>query len=170
MKINMIDLFVGCGGLTDGFMQSGKYKTLVAVDWEIKAIETLRKRVKEKWGYKEPSKRILHFDIQKTEELLNGYDDEVYGTSEGMIDLVGKNKVGIVVGGPPCQAYSIAGRIRDKNGMQDDYRNYLFESYVKVVNHFKPQSFIFENVQGMLSAKPGGVSIVDRIKKAFNDI
>ena len=54
--------------------------------------------------------------------------------------------------------------------MNDDYRNYLFESFVKVVDYFKPRAFIFENVTGMLSAKPGGTPVVQRIYKAFRDI
>jgi DNA (cytosine-5)-methyltransferase 1 len=113
---------------------------------------------------------MLHFDIQRTDELIFGYDnDPEYGSSTGLNKLVGSNKVDAVIGGPPCQAYSIAGRIRDENGMHDDYRNFLFESYMKVVSHFKPQVCIFENVQGMLSAAPGGVSIVERVTKAFND-
>lgn len=54
--------------------------------------------------------------------------------------------------------------------MQNDYRNYLFESFVKVVDAFKPKAFIFENVTGMLSAKPGGIPVVNRIYNAFNKI
>lgn len=54
--------------------------------------------------------------------------------------------------------------------MKDDYRNYLFESFVKVVDAFKPKAFVFENVKGMLSAKPGGQSVVERIYKAFKEI
>ena len=83
--------------------------------------------------------------------------------------MVGNNQVDVVIGGPPCQAYSVAGRIRDTKGMHDDYRNYLFESYIKVVEHFQPKACIFENVQGMLSATPGGISIVDRVTKAFDE-
>ena len=45
MKINVIDLFAGCGGLTDGFLQTGKYNTLAAVDWEFPTVQTLKKRL-----------------------------------------------------------------------------------------------------------------------------
>jgi DNA (cytosine-5)-methyltransferase 1 len=78
-------------------------------------------------------------------------------------------KIDVLIGGPPCQAYSIAGRVRDENGMHNDYRNYLFESYVKVMNWAKPDIFVFENVLGILSAAPGGVPIVQRIHQAFSD-
>ncbi len=170
MKINVIDLFAGCGGLTDGFLQTRKYNTLAAVDWEFPTVSTLKNRLEKKWNYDLNKNNILHFDIQRTEELINGFNDSDYGSSVGLDELVGTNKVDLIVGGPPCQAYSIAGRVRDENGMQDDYRNFLFESYVRLVNHFQPSAFVFENVEGILSAKPGGISIIERIKKSFNEI
>ena len=74
-----------------------------------------------------------------------------------------------IIGGPPCQAYSLAGRVKDKNGMRDDYRNYLFESFVELVKIYKPKGFIFENVLGILTAKPGGKLITERIKN-FEEI
>lgn len=170
MKLNVIDLFAGCGGLMDGFLQSGKYKTLAAVDWEAAPINTLIRRMERKWKYNVSDKRVFQFDIQRTNELLFGFDDPLYGTGKGLVELVGNHEVDLVIGGPPCQAYSIAGRVQDEFGMQNDYRNYLFESYLKVVDHFKPKAFVFENVEGILSAKPGGISIVDRMREAFNKI
>lgn len=167
-KLNTIDLFAGCGGLTEGFKASGLFNLLAAVEWDKDAVTTLRNRLTDKWGYVDSEKTALHFDIQRTEELINGYDDEVYGKSEGLKKLVSNKTVDLVIGGPPCQAYSMAGRISDKNGMHDDYRNYLFESYLKVVDEFKPKACIFENVPGMLSASPGGIPIKNRIKEAFN--
>ncbi|RZJ91920.1 MAG: DNA cytosine methyltransferase [Chryseobacterium sp.] len=170
MKINVIDLFAGCGGLTDGFLQTGKFKTLAAVDWEQPMVKTLRNRLGSRWGYKSAEHTVLHFDIQRSDELLYGYDDPIFGTSKGLISLSGQSPVNMIVGGPPCQAYSIAGRVQDKNGMKDDYRNFLFESYAKMVNHFQPHSFVFENVEGILSAAPGGIPITSRIRKAFQEI
>ena len=170
MKINVIDLFAGCGGLTDGFLQTGKYNTLAAVDWEFPTVQTLKKRLSTKWNYDLDRNNILHFDIQRTEELINGFDDSKFGKSEGLNNIVGNKNVDLIVGGPPCQAYSMAGRVRDENGMQDDYRNFLFESYVKMVSHFQPKAFVFENVEGILSAKPGGISIVKRVRQAFEEI
>jgi len=167
--INTIELFSGCGGLTDGFKQSGYFNMLAGVEWDKNAIAALRNRLQKKWQYNNAAEIMLHFDIQRINELLNGFDDPEYGMSNGLIDIVGKEKVTAIVGGPPCQAYSVAGRIRDENGMHDDYRNFLFESYIKVVKHFKPDACIFENVPGMLSAKPGGISIVKRIEEAFDE-
>lgn len=170
MKINVIDLFSGCGGLTDGFLQTGKYNTLAAVDWELPTIQTLKSRLSLKWNYNLKLENIIHFDIQRTEELINGFNDPIYGKNKGLDTIIGDEIVDLIVGGPPCQAYSIAGRVRDKNGMQDDYRNFLFESYVKMVDYYKPKAFVFENVEGIISARPGGVSIIKRVKQAFEHI
>ena len=169
-KINTIDLFAGCGGLMDGFEQSGKYNTLACVEWEKAPCENLTKRLHDKWKYENADQMVLRFDIQRTEELFNGWDDEVYGASQGLSNLVENGGgVELIVGGPPCQAYSMAGRIRDKNAMRDDYRNYLFESYIKVVKQYHPKAFVFENVPGIFSARPGGIHIIDVIQKAFDD-
>ena len=171
MKINVIDLFSGCGGLTDGFLNTGNYQTLAAVDWKRSPIETLQHRLVNRYGYssQDVRERVFHFDIQRIEELLHGFQDEHYGESEGLISIVGDKNVDLIIGGPPCQAYSLAGRVQDENGMRNDYRNYLFESYVEIVKHFKPKFFVFENVQGILSARPGRDLITDRIRSSFND-
>lgn len=169
-NINTIDLFAGCGGLLDGFMFAGNYNTLACVEWEKYPCETLTHRLKTKWGYKDAYNKVVRFDIQRTEELFYGFNDSEYGCSKGLDTIIGNKKVDIIIGGPPCQAYSIAGRVRDTNGMRDDYRNYLFESYLKVVSHYRPKFFIFENVVGMLSAAPDGTLIIDKIKKAFDNV
>lgn len=167
---NTIDLFAGCGGLTDGFKLSNKYNLLAAVEWENAPLLSLRNRLKKKWNYENADEIVIHFDLQRTNELISGFqNDPVYGSSQGLDNLVNSKKVDIVIGGPPCQAYSIAGRIRDKNKMKDDYRNYLFESYLEVVKHFQPTVCVFENVVGMLSATPDGTPIIDRITQAFSE-
>ena len=168
-RYNTIDLFAGCGGLMDGFMQEGSYTTLACVEWEKYPCLTLANRLKSKWKHANADKEVVRFDIQRTEELINGFDDPDYGSNPGLKKLIGDNSVDVVIGGPPCQAYSLAGRIRDPHGMKDDYRNYLFESYIRILNYFKPKFFVFENVVGMLSAAPDGTPIVDKIRKAFNE-
>lgn len=168
-KIKSIDLFAGCGGLMDGFEQSGHYKTIAAVEWEKAPCRNLAIRLENKWKYKDADQRVLRFDIQRTDELFFGWDDEEYGKSEGLDKLItAEDGIDVIIGGPPCQAYSIAGRVRDENGMKDDYRNYLFESYLKVVNKYKPKAFVFENVPGILSAQPGDRPIIDIIQKSFD--
>lgn len=168
-KLKSLDLFAGCGGLMEGFEASDFYETLACVEWEKSPLENLENRLKEKWGYDDATRRSIRFDIRRTVELINGWsNDPEYGTSEGLDKIIGDKKLDIIIGGPPCQAYSFAGRIRDKNGMRDDYRNYLFECYNEVVKHYKPKAFIFENVPGLLSAKPNGTLIIDEIKENFS--
>ncbi len=167
-NVNTIDLFCGCGGLLEGFLQSGFYNALASVDWELAPCENLCSHLKCKWGHRNADKEVIRFDIQRTQELLTGFADKEYGIHEGLDSLVGDKKVDLIIGGPPCQAYSIAGRIRDEMGMKNDYRNYLFESYLRIVDHYRPSYFIFENVPGMLSAAPDDEPIVQRIRDSFH--
>ena len=168
-KINTIDLFAGCGGLCEGFEMTELFSTLACVEWEKAPCENLKKHLLEKWNYSNADEIVMRFDIQRSEELFEGWNDNEYGTSGGLNSVVGNNAVQLIIGGPPCQAYSIAGRVRDENGMRDDYRNFLFESYIKVVKKYKPKAFVFENVPGILSASPTGEPIINIIRKAFDE-
>lgn len=168
-KLRTIDLFAGCGGLMDGFMQSGRFDTLACVEWEEAPCRNLVNRLKTKWGHVNAEREVLRFDIQRTNELFYGYDDPKFGHGDGLDKLVDGVKIDVIIGGPPCQAYSLAGRIRDEHGMRDDYRNYLFESYLEVVKRYQPDFFLFENVIGMLSAAPNGQPITKKIQAKFSD-
>jgi DNA (cytosine-5)-methyltransferase 1 len=124
-----------------------------------------------KWNIKDASDRVMHFDIQREEELFNGWNEEEFGKNKGLDYYVNKEKgIDVIIGGPPCQAYSVAGRVRDENGMKDDYRNYLFEHYLSVVNRYRPKFFVFENVPGLLSAIPDGTPITKLIREGFEGI
>ena len=181
-KYTFIDLFAGCGGLSEGFLQSGYFDGLAHVEWELPMVRTLRNRLEVKWGEssEEAIRKVIQFDIQKTDELISGNwsteatdkyaENNSIDSQKGLDSLIGKEKVDVIIGGPPCQAYSIHGRAKDKNSMNNDYRNFLFESFVKVVDHYKPKAFVFENVVGILTAKPNGLSIIHEIFKAFDEI
>jgi DNA (cytosine-5)-methyltransferase 1 len=168
-KYNVVDLFSGVGGLLEGFMQSGYYSPLASVEWEKAPIDTLRHRLKTKYDVQDADSNVIWFDIQRLDELFNGFEDKKFGKSKGL-DFYAKNKTDLIIGGPPCQAYSQAGRTKDKFGMKKDYRNYLFEYYLKTVNRYQPEIFVFENVPGMLSAMPDGTPIVDLIKTDVKSI
>lgn len=170
-KIKSIDLFAGCGGLMDGFEQSGHYDTIAAVEWEKAPCRNLEIRLRDKWKYTDADQRVIRFDIQRTDELFTGWNqDPEYDDSVGLDKLINDaSGIDVIIGGPPCQAYSIAGRVRDEKGMKDDYRNYLFESYIKVLERYKPKAFVFENVPGILSAKPGDRNIIEIIQESFDE-
>ncbi|MDO4511340.1 MAG: DNA cytosine methyltransferase, partial [Bacteroidales bacterium] len=183
MAYNFIDLFAGCGGLSEGFLQTGHYRPIAHVEWEKPMVDTLRHRLVNHWNHteEEARRRVIQFDIQKTEELINGNWSEEsiskFGEynhrdviKNGLNSLVGSKHVHMIIGGPPCQAYSIHGRATSKNNMDDDYRNFLFESFCEVVNAYHPDLFVFENVAGLLSAHPGGVPVRNRIYDAFKKI
>ncbi len=183
MAYNFIDLFAGCGGLSEGFLQSGHYRALAHVEWEKPMVDTLRNRLVQHWNHTEEDalKRVVQFDIQETDELINGNWDQKsidkYGAFNhkdtlegGLRGIVGNHHVHMIIGGPPCQAYSIHGRATSQNNMDDDYRNYLFESFCRVVDAFRPDVFVFENVAGLLSAHPGGIPVRNRIFDAFLQI
>lgn len=152
---NFIDLFAGCGGLSEGFYAEG-FNALAHVEINPVACKTLKTRMSH-YGYTDVDKAVLELDITR-EDVIEKIDEAVEG-----------RYVDIIIGGPPCQAYSSLGRAKDDNAMQDDPRNYLFENYVKVLNHYLPRIFVFENVTGMLTAKIDGKHIIDNILKALGE-
>lgn len=154
-KYNFIDLFAGCGGLSEGFYKQN-FNALAHVEINPVACKTLRTRMKH-YGYENADESVLELDIT-SEDVLERIENAVKG-----------QEVDIIIGGPPCQAYSSLGRAKDENAMQDDPRNYLFESYVKVLNKYLPKFFVFENVTGMLTAQINGEHIVNKIVEALSE-
>ena len=153
MPIKFIDLFSGCGGLTEAFINNKKFTPLKIIDHDKFCYKTTIQRLKQ-LGFKNPNKIAELRDISDPKTIKEF-----------------KNiRSNIIIGGPPCQAYSIAGRIRDKHGMKNDYRNYLFESFLKIINFSQPNYFVMENVPGILSAKPGNIKVTVRIKKETDKI
>lgn len=182
-NLTCLDLFSGAGGLSEGFLQTGYFEFLGHVEWEKPMVDTLRNSLEKRWGYSKSDAKshVVQFDIQKTEELMKGnWSDttkEMYEKNnssiiveKGLDGIIQNRKVDVIIGGPPCQAYSLAGRAQDPQSMKNDYRNYLFESFVKVVDYYKPKVFVFENVPGILSAKPGDRLVIERIFEAFENI
>jgi DNA (cytosine-5)-methyltransferase 1 len=127
INLNVLDLFCGCGGMSKGLTEAG-LNVIAGIDVWDKAIENYKKN-------------FNHQGICADLTKLSPSDfNELYNKENKIIDLI--------VGGPPCQGFSMAGR-RDKN----DPRNSLFMEYVKYLNYFNPKAFIMENVIGILSMK-----------------
>ena len=142
---NFIDLFAGCGGLSEGFYRQG-FHALAHVEIDHFACETLKTRMRY-YGYGTADQAVMEQDITAKDIVRK------------IKAVVGDETVDIIIGGPPCQSFSPLGKARDENSMQQDPRNYLFESYVKVLNHFKPKFFVFENVLGLLDTELRGKRI-----------
>lgn len=169
MQPNFIDLFAGAGGFSEGFVRAG-YHPLAHVDMDTNACATLRTRlVFHELGKTEQGRQVylryLQGNIsaeQLYEKVHSSIIDQVIqaeiswermaGIFERIDGLAGGRKVDVIVGGPPCQAYSLIGRARDPQGMQNDSRNYLYQYYGEFLRRYEPDYFVFENVTGLLSA------------------
>ena len=131
--MNVIDLFAGVGGLSTGFRKAG-FNIVLANEIDKSIAESYKKNHKETIMINDDIKNIL-LELTKINK-----------------------KIDVIVGGPPCQGFSMAGaRIREKKSSQflDDPRNYLFRNYFQVVQKIDPKFFVMENVPGMLSMKGG---------------
>lgn len=153
-QYTFIDLFAGCGGLSEGFYRQG-FKALAHVEIDHWACESLRMRMKH-YGYKNYNEEVIEHDIT-SKDIIDRIENAVKG-----------RPVDIIIGGPPCQAYSTAGRVRDGKKMASDPRNYLFESYVRILEYYNPKFFVFENVTGLLSAKVEGAPIFPKVLMALS--
>ena len=186
-SLNYIDLFAGAGGLSEGFIRAG-FTPIAHVEMDEAACSTLLtrtvyhklKNTPEFEQYKsylkgELSKSELHSLLTDDEysSVINlAISDENNPVIFERIDGLKKGKsIDLIVGGPPCQAYSLAGRARDKNKMKGDSRNYLFQQYAKYLEYYQPRMFVFENVLGLLSAKnDDGTRYIDQMISLFSEV
>lgn len=141
-KINVIDLFCGCGGLSYGFEKAG-YNILLGVDNDEMALRTFKENHKN-------SKTICGDISQIT------YNHDIK-------EAIGDIKVDLVVGGPPCQGMSLSGPRKF-----DDPRNILYLSFIRLVNEIQPKAFIIENVPGLVGLFNGRIK--DSILEKFTSI
>lgn len=169
-QLTYIDLFAGAGGLSEGFTRSG-FKPIAHVEMNKDACDTIKTRTAYHWLKQNKKTRIyndyLKSEVKNKEELWKNLPEHLINAvinkeiSENTVpeifkiidkELNGK-KVDLIIGGPPCQAYSVVGRARKDMG--SDSRNHLYKHYVKFLEKYKPKMFVFENVPGILSAKNG---------------
>lgn len=182
--INIIDLFSGAGGLTEGF-RNQQYKILGHVEKEKVACETLKLREvyyylkkKNKLGLyndflnsKSSIEDLLkHVPQEKLNKILNfEISQENIHSIFSFFDDLGENVDGII-GGPPCQAYSTIGRARNASKKSSDERIYLYKFYIHFLNKYQPKFFIFENVKGLLSFRDADDEyLLPRMKKEFEE-
>ena len=130
-SFTVLDLFCGAGGLSWGLHQNPFFKTAVALDFDEKAADTFKRNM--------PDTEVLVGDI--TDPAIK----------DKIVQLARENKVNMIVGGPPCQGYSMKGK---KLGLNDP-RNFLFREYLNLVEQLQPDVFVIENVKGLLISSNG---------------
>lgn len=184
---NFIDLFAGCGGLSEGFIRAGFHpiahiemdvaacnslKTRMCYHWLLKNgnldiyIDYLNKKITRAELYSLVPKKIIQSVINKEISKEN-----IPSIFQYIDEQLQEDELSIIVGGPPCQAYSLIGRSCDKYNMKKDKRNYLYKYYANFLQHYKPAYFVFENVLGLLSAKDAkGKLHFDNMIKLFKEV
>jgi len=181
-KRTYIDLFAGAGGLSEGFVQNG-FEPIAHVETDKAACNTLKTRTAYhylksindydkyiKYLKGEISRVELHSYIP--EKILNSIinlpisDENNEIIHEKIQENIKSKTVDLIIGGPPCQAYSLVGRARSKNGMSGDPRNFLYVQYASYLEKYNPKIFVFENVIGLKSAKDG--LYLNNMKKLFD--
>lgn len=130
-KYNVLDLFCGCGGLSKGFEMAG-YNIVLGVDFNEPALKT--------YEYNHKGSKTLCGDLSAPE------------TFDNIDELLGNNKIDVIIGGPPCQGFSLTG---PRNF--DDERNKLYLAMIETVNRYSPKAFMIENVPGMATLYNGEV-------------
>lgn len=128
MEYKVLDLFCGAGGFSSGLEQTGYFKTLIGLDFDENIIGTFQRNFP---NAKAINGDILNKDIKK--EIIN---------------LSKKMGINMIIGGPPCQGFSLKG----KNLGLKDPRNFLFKEYLNIVSEIKPEIFIIENVKNLLNS------------------
>lgn len=184
--LKFLDLFAGAGGLSEGFIRAN-FVPVAHVESDTAACFTQKTRAAYRW-LKKHGRLTLYddylcgkitrrelYDILPEKLISSVINSEIKkDTLEKIFAKTDKilegDKLDLVVGGPPCQAYSLVGRSRDKNGMKGDKRNYLYTYYAKFLERYQPKYFVFENVMGLLSARDeNGLCYLDSMKKLFRE-
>lgn len=173
-KYTFIDLFAGAGGLSEGFVRAG-FTPIAHVEMDKYACDTLRTRAAYHYLLEKKELGIYKKYLSEKKEGENGeklWNKVPSNVTESVIhetissstierifqkidSLKGKDSIDLIIGGPPCQAYSIVGRSRMGKSVEEDPRNELYKFYVKFLERYAPKMFVFENVLGLKTAKNG---------------
>lgn len=174
---NFIDLFAGAGGLSEGFIQAG-FMPLAHVEMNPFAAKTLETRTAY-YYLKAQNQLSVYYDYLRgslsREELLSNIPEQhlkavlcetmsddtlpgLFKTIDSLLEEKGLTSVDVIIGGPPCQAYSLVGRAQSSHmetPMEEDPRNGLYKLYARFLKKYQPKMFVFENVMGIESANSG---------------
>lgn len=192
--IPVIDIFAGPGGLNEGFSSvrdadgNPVFQTLASIEMESNAIETLRLRSAVRHTMKDGKLYPLYRDflngsasegqLRKDETFAKALElakNEVFQIELGeqtredsdriIAERVCSSQSWVLIGGPPCQAYSLAGRSRRTSDPEfaNDKKHFLFREYLHIIEKFRPTMFVMENVKGLLSSKHSGFNMFERI-------
>ncbi|MEQ1595056.1 MAG: DNA cytosine methyltransferase [Casimicrobium sp.] len=191
MAIDVIDLFAGPGGLGEGFasLDEGRaFKIAVSVEMEASAHQTLTLRSFYRHAMGDSKAMRAYYDFCNSAEAKHPRDacpklwkvseDEARQLTLGekrdnatLDQIIEGKRVNpdhtIVIGGPPCQAYSLVGRSKNQGTAgyvaEDDQRHYLYREYLRILHTVQPVAFVMENVKGILSSRVAG-------RRVFHDI
>lgn len=175
--LNYIDLFAGAGGLSEGFIQAG-FSPVAHVEMNAYASKTLETRqayyylknngntdIYYKYELGEISRAELfeHIPQDITDSVINKEMsiDSINGIFARIDEIIKQKqikKIDVIIGGPPCQAYSLVGRAQSSHmlkPMEEDPRNELYKMYTRFLTKYKPEMFVFENVSGIKTARNG---------------
>lgn len=199
--IQVVDLFAGPGGLGEGFSsftdsQGEAFEIKVSAEMESSARSTLRLRafyrylkrhqkedLEEYYSFCETADATPPYS-SKTENAWRHAEQEAQllelGTPEGndRLDKILKSRLDeskpwVLIGGPPCQAYSIVGRARNRGKQnykaEDDHRHFLYREYLRIIQKKRPAVFVMENVKGILSSRVAGEQMFPKILQDLSD-
>jgi DNA (cytosine-5)-methyltransferase 1 len=191
-QFKVVDLFAGPGGLAEGFSSCQRedgtrpFRVAMSVEKEPSAHKTLRLRAflrqfevfpdayyealnkgldqpdwaglfRAEWRAAEHEAQRLELGLPEHNSIIEARIDALRKTSDNTI----------VIGGPPCQAYSLVGRARNRGTegyrAEEDHRHFLYREYISILQRLKPVAFVMENVKGLISSSVGGVRILERI-------
>jgi DNA (cytosine-5)-methyltransferase 1 len=166
-SLNFIDLFAGASGMSEGFVKEG-FTPISHIEMNKEACETIRTRAAYHFlkseNYLEPYYKYLKGKITR-DKLFKDLPPEIITSTlnieiddksiKPLFQEIKKSKkdIDLIIGGPPCQAYSLLGRHQED--IEKDPRNKLYIQYGRFLKEFQPKAFVFENVPGMLSANKG---------------
>lgn len=195
MQIPVVDIFAGPGGLGEGFSaysapgNAGRqaFRIAISAEMESNAARTLRLRAffrkfpaghapasyyeyvagRAEVPWTEATRQEWLAAGEEARQLTLGVPEDDLYLHERIRSIATRDQPWVLIGGPPCQAYSLVGRSRNQGKIgyraEEDHRHFLYTHYLKILREFRPAAFVMENVKGMLSSQVGGERIFPKI-------